>query len=192
MGKTPIRQSLHDLSSSFRLFHRTQGHTSHPLNLASGLDRHLSAQLWIEPVGVVAEGVARRIFWHENEELVVGHLQTKLLGNVAIVLRRLVASTAGAVELGARADARGGNVAEVLAGDGIAGPADIPAGDGRLRESGSEAEEGGAEDSEEGGGDHLGGLWSDCWFYWTIVIWKGECAVAADMSMRRKEAVLSL
>jgi len=164
MGKTPIRQSLHDLSSSFCLFHRTQGYTSRPLNLATGLDRHLSAQLWIEPVGVVAEGVARRIFWHENEELVVGHLQTKLLGHVAIVLRRLVAGTAGAVELGARADARGGNVAEVLTGDGIAGPADIPAGDGRLRESRSKAEEGGAEDGEEGCGDHLGGLWNDCGF----------------------------
>lgn len=73
---------------------------------------------------MVTERVADGVFGREDEELVVGHLQPELLGDVAVVLGGLVTRAAGAVEAFARVDARRRRVAAVLAREGIADAAD--------------------------------------------------------------------
>lgn len=86
----------------------------HPLNRAVG-NWNLGAQIRVEAEIVIAQSVADGIFRREDEELIIGHLQPELLGDVLVVGRRLVASTAGAVEASSGVDARGGDVAVVLA-----------------------------------------------------------------------------
>lgn len=121
-------------------------HTHHvtPSNSTLVIDRNLSTQVRACAVGVVTEGVALGALRGEDQELVVGHIQTELLGDVVVVLRGLVAGAAGAVEAGAGVDAGGGNVAVVLAGERVAGSA-------LWRDAGGEDEGGGGE--EEGGED---------------------------------------
>jgi hypothetical protein len=48
---------------------------------------------------IVAQSIADHMLRGENQELVVWHLETELLGDVAVDLGGLVASAAGAVEL---------------------------------------------------------------------------------------------
>lgn len=84
---------------------------------------HLLAQLRSSSGGVITKRITNSILRHKDQELEVGHRQPELLVNIKIVLGSLVTGTAGAVEGGARVDARGGDVAAVLAGDGVAGAA---------------------------------------------------------------------
>lgn len=110
---------------------------------------------------VIAERIAHRVLGREHQKAVVGHVQPELLAPVLVLLGRLVSSPAGAVELGARVDARSGRVAGVLAREGVAGAAD---GDGR--DGGHEGGGGGKEEDGEGAeGDH---------FVWYVVLEVGR------------------
>lgn len=55
---------------------------------------------------------------------VAGHVEAELFVDVEVTAGRLVACATGAVETGAGIDARGGDVAVVLPGEGVAGAAD--------------------------------------------------------------------
>lgn len=121
------------------------------------IDRNLRAKIGTKAVGVVAKSVARGALRSENQELIVLHVKTELLGDIVVVLGGLVAGTAGAVEAASSVDARGGDVAVVLTRDGVAGSA--------LRRRrrvtarschGGRGEEGGEED---GGGLHVAGCY---------------------------------
>lgn len=141
-------------------------------NSALVIDWNLHTEIRARSVGVVAEGVALGALWREDQELVVGNLETELLGDVLVVGRGLVAGTAGAVEAGACVDARGGDVAVVLAGEGIAGSAGWREGCGV--DEGNRGEEDGGDD---GNGLHCGGrggriVWSGrmVWYWYVLLL----------------------
>ncbi|OGM40224.1 hypothetical protein ABOM_011118 [Aspergillus bombycis] len=104
------------------------------LNLAPILNRHLGTQI------------------RARSELVVGHVQPELFGDIIVVLRRLVTRATSAMEAGARVDARGRDVAVVLARQRVAGAADGPGGIGEDEGGGGQQEAG-----ENGEGLHIGG-----------------------------------
>jgi len=142
------RSTLSSISQSHSI--RTV-RSSHQINKqASVLDSarvpllHLAAQIRRGSPWVVAKSIANGILRNKDQELVVGHVQTELTSDVIVILGGLVTGTAGTVEGRARVDARGGNVAAVLAREGIASPAGgcwIGQGDGGRGEDGSQGGE---------------------------------------------------
>lgn len=93
---------------------------------------------------VIAERIANCVLRNKDQELVVGHFQTELTVDVIVILGGLVTGTASTVEGRARVDARGGNVAAVLAREGIASPAGgcwVGQGNGGRGEDGSQGSE---------------------------------------------------
>lgn len=101
-----------------------QSNESNRSGHAIGIDRDLGAQRSSAIVRMVTERVADSVFRREDEELVVGHLQTELLADVVVVHGGLVARAAGTVEVFACVDTRRRRVAAVLARERVAGAAD--------------------------------------------------------------------
>lgn len=102
------------------------------------------AQIRRRSVRVITQSIANSVLGNEDQELVVGHVQTELGMDIIVVLGRLVTGTAGAVESRARVDARSSNVATVLARDGIASTAGgcwVGQGDGGRGQEGSQGGE---------------------------------------------------
>lgn len=149
-----VELSFQQLSQSQ---HKKHASRQSPSNSALVLDRNLSAQVRACAVVVVTEGVALGAFGGEDQELVVGDIQTELFADVVVVLRGLVTGTAGAMEASACVDAGGGNVAVVLAGERVAGSA-------LGGNTGGEDEGGGGEEErgEDGEVLHLGGCCRGC------------------------------
>ena len=79
---------------------------------------HLLAEIRPIPERVIAERVAGLTRGDENQELVVGHVDAEV-----VAVAGFEARATGAVEFRAGVDARGGYVAAVKAGDGVAGSA---------------------------------------------------------------------
>lgn len=84
---------------------------------------HLLAQLRSSSSGIITECITNSILRHKDQELEVGHRQPELLVDIKVVLGSLVTGTAGAVKGLSRVNARGGDVAAVLAGDRVTGAA---------------------------------------------------------------------
>lgn len=99
------------------------------------VDRNLLAEFRAHSVRVIAKSVAGGALGGENQELIVGHLESELLVDVPIMVRRLISGAAGAVEPRAGVDARGRDIAVVLPRDRVAGATFLRAmrwaGDGR-------------------------------------------------------------
>lgn len=110
-------------------------------NLIAKLRRHTE--------GIVAKSIASCILRNENKELIVRHRQAELTIDIVVILRRLIAGTAGAVEGCASVDARGGHITAILAGDRVAGTA----WGRRLSVRGDQRS--GADDHGQGGDVHL-------------------------------------
>lgn len=87
------------------------------------IDRHLSTKLGTGTIWVIAQRVALGRLWRKDQELIVRHGEAELLRDVVVVLRRFVSGAACAVEAAAGVNARGCDVAVVLAGNGVAGSA---------------------------------------------------------------------
>lgn len=90
-----------------------------PFNLASHntllLKLDLLAKVGRSSIRIVTQGVASGVLGNEHEELIVRHRQAELVADVIVALRRLVASTAGAVEGLPRVDTGSCDVTAVLA-----------------------------------------------------------------------------
>jgi hypothetical protein len=131
-------------------------------NISSNLtlipNRNLSTQVWARSVRVITQRVTLSRLRGEHQELVIRYVQPELLGDVVVVSRRLVARATGAVESGAGVDARGRDVAVVLARDGVAGPADGGLGSWVGEDEGGGCQEEGGEDGE--------GLHFDFFVWW--------------------------
>lgn len=111
------------------------------------IKRHLRTELVTRAVRVIAQRITLRILGREHQEPVVGHGKPEVARDVVVVGAGLVARAAGAMEPLARVDARGRDVAVVLARDRVAGGADrgvvrVPRG-GRGEGGGCGQEEGG-------------------------------------------------
>ena len=84
---------------------------------------NLLTQIRRRRIRIITQRIADCLLRHKDQELIIGHRQPELLVNIIVGLGSLVPSTAGTVEGRACIDARGRDVAAVLAAEGIAGPA---------------------------------------------------------------------
>lgn len=75
------------------------------LSRALVLKLDLLAKIGRSSIRIITRGVASRVLRNENKELIVRHRQAELIVHVVVVLRRLEAGTAGAVEGCSRVDA---------------------------------------------------------------------------------------
>jgi len=84
------------------------------LNSTLLIQAHLIAQLRWRSIWIITERIAHGILRHKHQELIIRHRQTELRVNV-LGLAGFITGTAGTVEGRARVDARGGDIAAILA-----------------------------------------------------------------------------
>lgn len=109
----------HAIGQNISLFPRPPTNSLIPrtiiLSLALMLKLDLLAKIGRSSIYIITWNVASRALGNENKELIVRHRQAELIGQVAIVLRGLITSTASAVERFSRVDTRGRGITPVLA-----------------------------------------------------------------------------